>query len=286
MSEHKRPGTLGLVARQVRYQLMIFLRTPRALFFILFFPMFFLVLFNALNSGVIIPARGGIRFSQMFTPAIAVFAVISATYTNVAIGVSMARDQGVLKRFRGTPLPPWIYMAGRVGSSVAIAVLSVIVMFGLSVALFHFRVFPQTLPAVLVTLLLGASAFCALGLAVTSLISSADSAPAVVNATLLPITFISGIFFPIEGAPSWLRSVASVLPIEPFARSMQAAFQPCVAGLRATIGCARGAGFQPKPLLTLAIWGLVGIRLALRTFRWEPTQPGGRKRRRLARAAA
>ena len=275
MPEQPRSGTLALIARQVRFQTLIFLRTPRAAFFVLFFPLFFMFLFNSLSGGERLDERGGLAFTQFFTPGIAVFAIISACYTNIGIGVSMARDAGILKRVRGTPLPPWVYMAGRIGSSVLIGVVSVAVMLAVGYLAYGLRFFAGTFPAVVVTLVLGAACFCALGLAVTTLVSSGEAAPATVNALLFPILFVSNIFFPVDAAPVWLRAIGWVFPIKHFAAQMQAAFDP------RTIG----SGFVLDHMLVMAVWFAAAMAFALKTFRWEPA-PAKSPRRRRARAAA
>ena len=114
---------LPLLWRQIRSQNRTFWRTPVAAFFTLALPVFFLALFSVLFGGS--DVTDGYRFAQFFAPAMAVFAACSATFTNLSIGTAFARDQGILKRVRGTPLSPWIYMAGRIGFGVWIAVISV-----------------------------------------------------------------------------------------------------------------------------------------------------------------
>lgn len=270
-----RPPAAVLVLRQIRYQNRMFWRQPVAVFFTFVFPLIFIFLFNLLFGGQRLESRGGIPFAQFLTPAIATFAVISACYTNLVIGTAIARDHGILKRIRGTPCPPWIYVAGRIGSAVWIAAISVVVLVLVGVVLYHVRIVWQTLPAAILTLAVGAACFCALGLAAAAFTPTGDSAPAVANATLLPLAFISDIFFPMDAAPTWLRTLASVFPLRHFALAMQADFSPLTAG----------SGLQWSHLAVMAAWGVGGLLLALRYFRWEPKEGAGRGRGRPRRRA-
>ncbi|MCH8051169.1 MAG: ABC transporter permease, partial [Chloroflexi bacterium] len=107
---------------------------------------------------------------------------------------------------------------------------------------------------------LGAATFCALGLALTAVIPSADAAPAITNATILPLLFISNVFIPLQDPPAWLAFVGDVFPLKHFAAALQTAFHPDTTG----------AGFEWGDLAVIAVWGIVGTGLALRFFSWEP----------------
>lgn len=270
--------TIRTVLRQTRYQTLVFMRTPRAMVFTLFFPLFFLFMFNSLNGKATITIPSGtFRYAQVFTPGISVFGLLSACYTGLAMSVVMARDALILKRIRGTPLQPWIYMAGRIASMSAIAIGSVVLMILFGVVFYGVRIIGHTLAATVVTVVLSCAAFSALGLAVTRLASTSEGAPAVVNFTLFPILFISDIFFRLDTAPAWLRALGWAFPIKHAARLMQDQFTPV----------RNGSGFEWTHLGALALWLVIGMLLALRTFRWEPVlREGGRRRRQRARAAA
>jgi ABC-2 type transport system permease protein len=269
---------LPLVWRQVRYQNTIFWRTPIAAFFTLFFPLFFLVLFSLLfgSEGTIdLGERGTFSISQFYAPSLAVFAAASATYTNLAVGTAIARDQGILKRFRSTPLPPWAYMAGRVGSAVWIALIGVVIMMAVGALVFDVKISLSTLPAAVLTFVVGSASFAALGLAVAGLAPNGDSAPAVANATILPLAFISDVFIAIEDPPAWLDTVGNLFPLKHFVRAFQDAFSPFTTD----------AAFRWGHLAVMALWGVVGVALAVRSFGWDPREwSGGRRSRRRAAA--
>ena len=276
MSE--RTSTLRLVSNQIRYQNTIFWRTPVAAFFTLFFPLFFLLLFSLLfgsDQAIDLGDRGSFSVSQFYAPSLAVFAAASATYTNLAVGTAISRDQGILKRFKGTPLPSWVYLAGRVGSAVWIALIGVVIMMAVGVFAFDVQVTVDTLPAAVVTFAVGAASFAALGLAVAGLAPNGDSAPAVANATILPLAFISDVFVAIEDPPGWLDTVGNLFPLKHFVRSFQDAFSPFTTD----------SAFRWGHLAVMAAWGLLGVAIAVRTFGWDPREWSGGRRKRSKAAA-
>jgi ABC-2 type transport system permease protein len=270
----RRPGTLPLLARQFHYQNLLFWRNPFSAFFTIAFPLMFLLLFNSLQGGQRLADRGGIRFAQFFTPSILVFAAVSATYVNLATSVAIARDDGILKRLRGTPMPAWIYVAGRVIQATFAALLAAVLMVAAGVLVFHVKLIGHLLPATLVTLLVGTVGFCALGLALAAVCPNGEAAPAMANFTWLPIAFISSIFFPLDSAPRWLQNLGGIFPVKHFAEAMQASFSPYT----------QGSGFRWHDLGVIALWALGGAIVATRRFQWEPrpASPGGRRRRRPA----
>jgi len=252
-----------LLRPETRVQTKIFFRTPIAAFFTLAFPLFFLVLINLLNSGATIDSLGGIPLAQFTTPGIAVFGMVTATFTNLAINTAAARDSGVLKRVLSTPVPMSVHLAGRLCAAVLIGVISVVIMLAIGVLLFDVEIPWSELPLILLLMVLGAAAFSSLGLAVAALSPNARSAPALANAFILPLAFISGIFFPLEGAPDWLQTVASLLPLEPFASAVIEIFNPTL-----------DPGFPWRALITMALWLVAGVVLAVRYFSWEPRAGG------------
>ena len=272
MTEGRTP-IVALTWQQVRYQNRLFWRTPVAAFFTIAFPLMFLLLFSVLfgTEEFEITGRGMFSVAQFYAPALAVFAAASATYTNIGVGTAIARDEGVLKRFRGTPLPPWTYMAGRIGSGVWIAFIATVVMMTVGVVAFNVNIESSKLPAALVTFVVGAACFAALGLALAAASPTGDSAPAVANATILPLAFVSDVFIAMDNPPDWLTAVGNFFPLKHFVRAFQDAFHPLV----------ESPGFEFDHLAVMAVWGVVGTLLALKFFTWEPRESAsGRRRRR------
>jgi len=264
----RRPSVASLVWQQFRYQNKVFWRTPIAAFFTIVFPLMLLVLFTAIFGNDEIENLG-ITTAQYFTPGLAVFAAVSATYTNLAIGTAIARDNGILKRIRGTPIPPWAYIAGRVASSVYLAFLAMALMMAAGVVFYGVQIIVRTLPAALLTFVVGVSCFAALGMLVAAISPNGDAAPAITNATLLPVAFISNIFFPIQDPPRWMEIAGNFFPLKAFAEAFRDAFDPTLTGPQ----------FHWPQIGYLALWGVVAGLLAIRFFRWEPSS-GSRARRR------
>ncbi|HUO74997.1 MAG TPA: ABC transporter permease [Solirubrobacteraceae bacterium] len=252
---------LGLAAWQTRYELRAFMRNRGRGLFTFLFPLMFLVIFASLNSGTHLAQRGGIPYDDFFVPGILAYAVISTTFVNMSINTAMLRDEGVLKRMQGTPLPQWAYVAGRIGSTVVIVAAMTAFTLALGAVAYGVHVRLSTLPAVILALVLGTAAFTTLGIGIVRFIPNAEAAPAVVNLLILPLTFISGIWFVTDGMPQFLLSIAKIFPIKPLADLMQHAFDP-----RTT-----GSGFVGHDIQTLLIWTAVGIFLMIRFLR----QPQG-----------
>ncbi len=250
-----------LALRQVGYENRAFWRNPAAAFFTVLLPLIFLVLFNSIfgDSELTIDGRD-LDGSTFYVPGIAALAVVSACYTNMGMMVTIARDLGILKRVRGTPLPPWAYIFGRLAHAMLVSLLLVVIVTGVGAAAYGTDVPGNTLPGFAMTLMLGAVTFCALGLALTAVIPNADAAPAITNATILPLLFISNVFIPLQDPPEWLAFVGDVFPLKHFAAALQTAFHPDTTG----------AGFEWGDLAVITAWGVAGTALALRFFSWEP----------------
>ena len=250
-----------MALRQVGYENRSFWRNPAAAFFTFFLPLIFLVLFNSIfgDSELTIDGRD-LDGSTFYVPGIVALAVVSATYTNMGMMVTISRDLGILKRVRGTPLPPWAYIFGRLAHAMLVSLLLVVIVVGVGAAAYGTDVPDNTLPGFAVTLMLGAVTFCALGLALTAVIPNADAAPAITNATILPLLFVSNVFIPLQDPPAWLAFVGDVFPVKHFAAALQTAFHPDTTG----------AGFEWGHLAVIAAWGVAGTAFAVRFFSWEP----------------
>lgn len=265
------PSTASLVLAQTRYQILLFVRSPVGMFFTLGLPVFMLVLFNSLfGEGTVETPSGSWSVQQFFTGGLAAFTAVSATYTNLVNVVPIRRDEGILKRWRSTPIPPGVYLAGWVLSAVSIAIVGVLLQLTLGVVAYELTIEPAKVPAMVLTFVLGVSTFAALGLAIAGLVPNADSAPAVANATILPLAFVSDVFIPLEDPPRWLEVVGNIFPLKPFVNAFQNTLNPLV----------DAPGFSWSKLAAVAAWGVFGALLATRTFTWEPSTGGGRRKRR------
>jgi ABC-2 type transport system permease protein len=271
---------LSLLRRWIVARVRIVLRVPRATFFTFIFPLMFLLIFNALNGNAKVPAAGtgggDVPFAQFYTPSIGIFGLTMACYSSVIFGLSNARDIGLLKRVQGTPLPMPAYLASWLTAAVLTGIGSVVLMFVVAIPAFGVKLYPENLPAAAVTLLLGAATLAALGLAVASLVKSADQAMPVAQLTFLPLSFISGIWYPLDGAPGWVVTIAHIFPLYHIVDAFDACFVPSTTG----------GGWAWGHLAVIAAWGAGGLFVAIRRFRVEPSgEPARSLRARFAAAS-
>ena len=250
---------VSMTLSQLRYVNKAFWRNPASAFFIFAFPLMFLVIFTSLlGHGTVHLGGRSIHQSTYYVAAMGAYGVISACYSNIAISLTVQRDAGILKRTHGTPLPATVYFAARVLHSLLVAVLlvAITVAFG---RLFYQADIPTgaALARFLAALAVGAAAFSALGFAITAVIPNADAAAPIVNASILPLLFLSGIFIPIgDNAPSWIVWVARVFPVKHFADCFSAGYL--------------GTAFRWSDLLIVAAWGFGALIFARFRFTWEP----------------
>jgi len=246
---------LRLLGRQIRYENRAFWRNPAAAFFTFAFPLIFMFVFQAIFGSEV--QGGGLTAAQFFTPAIVAFSIVNACFTSLAMTTVAVREEGILKRVRGTPMPSLVYLSARICHSVLVGLLLVVVVSAFG-ALAYSVPFPWgQLPILFVTLLLGAACFCALGLAISGFVPNERAAPAVVNAIILPLLFISDIFIRIP-PDNTLAQIGNLFPVRHFALALQGIWTPALNG-----------PVDYTDLLWLAGWAVLGLVIALRTFSWE-----------------
>jgi ABC-2 type transport system permease protein len=250
----------ALVFHQFRYDQKTFWRDPASVFFTVLLPLIFLFIFATIFGNETIEELGGIKTSTYYVPSIITLAVVSATMVSPAISLTQDRENGVLKRVRGTPLPSWVFIAGRVGNAVVISLLMAVVLTLIGRVVYDVAIPDSTLPAALLTLVVGAAAFNCIGIALTVAIPSQDAAPAVTNAVALPLYFISGIFIPETEIPDGVLHVADVFPFRHFFEALFDAFDPATTG----------SGLELGNLAVVVLWGGAALVIAARWFRWTP----------------
>ena len=265
-------STAGLTLRQVRFTNKSFWRNPASAFFTFAFPLMFLVIFTSLLGSGDAKVNGVvINQATYYVVTMASFGVISATFTNIAISVTFQREAGILKRTRGTPLPGGAYLSGRVTHAmlVSFVLVAITMLFGVA---FYSAGVPSGIGLVefLITLVVGGLSFSALALALTSIVPNAEAAPAIVNAVVLPLLFLSGIFIPIiDSSPEWIKIVGRIFPVKHFADAMRAGFLSDVM-VRTPVGVQHAFPFDWWDVIFVALWGVAGLLLAVRYFSWEP----------------
>jgi ABC-2 type transport system permease protein len=194
---------------------------------------------------------------DIIVPGIAGMSVMTTTFTALAFNMTFLREQGILKRVRGTPLPPISYFGGLLGNAVANACVQV----GIVIVIGHVAYsvpWPRNWVDVILFGLVGVIAFGSLGIALSYVIPNFDAAAAYVNAVFLPLIFISGTFYDPKHLPSVLDGIASALPLK-----------PTIEGMHAGIVTGGGPQHHLQALAVLLAWCIGGVVLAVRYFRWE-----------------
>ena len=241
--------TLRLLARQIRYEQKLYWRSPSSAVFTFAFPILLLVIFATLNQGETIAALGGISYNQYYVPGIVAFSVISACYTNLAIGLCFRRDAGVLKRVRGTPLPPWVFMAGNIGSSLVVSVLLVALTTSAGVLLYDVDVPGPLGRAPVLTLAGGGVLLLRAGPGDDGGDPHGHRIPRHRQWRALPDpVHLRNVLSRSEPHRSWDGSPA-FFPVRHFEQAMFAVFDP-----RET-----GSGIEAGPLLVMLGWGLAAL---------------------------
>jgi len=250
---------MSLLLHQFRYDQKAFWRNPASVFFTVMFPVVLLLIFATVFGGKTVDVNGGVKTTAYYVPAIITLSVISATMQSLAMSLVIAREDGRLKRGRGTPMPAWVFIGGRVGNSIVTALMMLILIAVLGRVLYSVPIPWGETPAILVTLVIGAASFSCLGIALTAAIPSQDAAAPIVNALLLPLYFLSGVFIPDDELPQGVINFANHFPIRDFFLSFFNAYLP-----------GGPSGVDWGNLAVVAIWGVAGLLLAVRFFRWTP----------------
>ena len=258
------PGQMSdarLVGHQLRYDLLLILRDPQSRFFTIVLPLIFLVLLTSLfgNHTHFISGHA-IKNSTYYVPGISTLGIIATSFVNLVITITGQRENGVLKRRRSTPVPAWVLIASRALTSAILAVVLVAVIVVIGRIAYGVHIPSSTLPAFALGVVIGAAAFCCLAFAAASFIRNEDSAQPIIQAVILPLYFISGVFVPKDQLSSTLKDIASVFPVSHLNDALFKAFDPATTG----------SGIAGTHLLIVVAWGAAGLIIALWRFSWSP----------------
>ena len=244
------PDAVALAWHQYRLERRMFWRNPSAAFFNFALPLLFLALFGAIFSG-------DQKTLNVIVPGIAGLSVMSTTFSALAMNLTFLREQGVLKRMRGTPLPGASYLGGIAANAVTNATIqmTLIVLAG---RVFFGIGWPKDWLELVVFLVVGVICLATLGVAWSHVIPNFDAAPAYVNIVFLPVIFISGVFYDVDRTPAFLRDLAQALPLTHI-----------IDGLSGAMVTGRGLGDNLSALLIVAVWAVAGVVLAVRGFTWD-----------------
>jgi ABC-2 type transport system permease protein len=241
-------STLALAWEQFRLERKLFWRNPSAAFFNFALPLLLLVLIASAFSS-------DSEELEVLIPGVAGMGVLATTFNALAFNLTFLREEGVLKRIRGTPLPTASYLGGFIGSAVVNAFAQVALVVVLGNVLYGVE-WPRE-PLLLIAFTgLGVVCFASLGVAFAHVIPNEDSAPAYTNAVFLPLIFISGVFYSSDDLPQALLSIAEALPLKHVIDGLSAG----IVGGSSDVGAAAAV---------VAGWSVFGIFAAVRWFRWE-----------------
>jgi ABC-2 type transport system permease protein len=248
---------MRLFAHELANQQRLFWRSRESAFFTFLLPILLLVLLGSVYGDSTIEGQ---RAAPYLVAGLIGYGVVATTFAGLAINLVIRRESGVLKRVRGTPLPGGIYLGAVLVSELIVIAIAVAAQVLIGRYLLDAG-WPDSVGGLVVAILLGAVAFASLGLALTGLVRSSEGSSAVVNAIYLPMTFISGVFFSVQSMPGFLEAIADVLPLTYL---LQLIRDVTIDG--------KSLGSAWTAIGVVALWGAVGIAVALRTFRWEPRE--------------
>jgi ABC-2 type transport system permease protein len=251
------PATGPLLGAQVRYQLLLMMRNPRAVLGSLVIPVLLLVLSSSRHANL------SPRAEDALVAGLATFGLVVTAFISHAIGLVTGRQDGVLRRWRATPLPTWCFFAGKIAATSLIALASVAIAVAAGLSLYHVHLTTGAALSLLVIFLLGALAWAAIGTAITPLISTAQAAGPVLMLTYLPVILFSGGLGSLNSEPGWLATLARYLPAQPIIDAATRALQQ--PGDTASI--------PGHDLAVLAAWAVAGVIVSVCFFRWDPVRP-------------
>jgi ABC-2 type transport system permease protein len=233
------------------------LRSRELAFFTFLLPVIIFILLGSVYGEDTIE---GVKGSRYLLAGMLGYGVASTAFAGLAIILVIRRESAVMKRLRGTPLPAWAYVAAMLISAIFVFAIEVVVLLVLAKALFDVP-FPSHVFSLVLALLLGALAFAAMGIGLTTVIRSAEGSSAVVNAVYLPMAFIAGSFWSPHAYPRFLEVIADVLPLTYFIRMT-----------RDIVLHDSQIWNEGTAVAVIAAWGALGLLFALRRFRWEPRE--------------
>jgi ABC-2 type transport system permease protein len=247
-----------ILVHELKGELRLYLRSRELAFFTFMLPIIFFVLLGSVYGDT--DRINGYRGPDYLLTGMLGYGVAATAFSGLAIVLVVRRETGVLKRLRATPLPAHVYIAAVLLTTLIAFAVEAIVLVVLGMLLYDAE-FPKSLFSLIVVLLFGSASFAVLGVGVSGLVRRAEGASAVITALYLPLSFISGAFFSQQHFPGWLKQIADVLPLTYFIDLVGAVMLS-------------GVSFwdRPKDMAVITAWGIVGVLLATRFFRWTPQE--------------
>lgn len=245
---------MTIFLHQLRTEQRVFWRNREAAIFIFVFPLMLFMLLGAVYSGTI----EGRPAADVLLAGMFGYGAANTAFAGIAIQLVIRREMGILKRLRSTPLPAATYLAATLVSTLIVFALQAVVLFVLGRVSYGSHV-PDRIGSLALVVLIGAAGFSGIGLATAALIRSAEGSSAVVNVILLPMAFLSGSFGPTRRYPDFLQAIGDVLPLKYFIEIVKAVYLD-----------GEHVWSEPGAIAVVLAWGLAGVLVAARRFRWEP----------------
>jgi ABC-2 type transport system permease protein len=255
-------GPIALLAHQVRYDVRVSLRNPRARFFTFFFPVVLLVIFTGVfGHGTTTIDGVHVKLSRFYVPGILAMSIVIASYANLVISIATLRESGVLKRRRATPVRPALLIAGQAISTLVVVAIMATILLVIGKVLYGVGMAPGAIAAIACTAIVATLALACIGYAVSGLIGSPDAAQPIVQATTMPLWFLSGVLIPTANLSGTLHTVGSLFPVEHLAAGLQLA----------AVHSSFASSISAADLLALVAWGVGAGAFAAWRFSWLPS---------------
>ena len=247
---------MSVLLHQLRYEQRTFWRSREAAVFIFVFPLLLYVLLASVYSDEIELDGRTVPAGELLLAGLFGYGAANTAFAGLAIILVGRREAGFLKRLRSTPLPPAVYIAAVLASTLVVFALQSVALLALGAAAFGADM-PENPLGFAGAVLLGTACFAGLGVGAASLIRSAEGVSAVVNVVVLPMAFLSGSFGPTRDYPAFLEAIGNVLPLKHFLDVVNGVYLD---------GDSLFA--DPAALLAVTAWGVAGLVVALRWFSW------------------
>jgi ABC-2 type transport system permease protein len=268
--ETRLPSLLSVVRVRAKVEFLSFIREREAVVFTFAFPILLLVIFGAVFGGQ--QVEGGVTFAQVFVAGMIAAGLFGTSFQNMAISIPIERDTGALKRLAGTPMPKSAYFMGKVVIVAFVALVQNVLLLAIGI-LFYDLSLPSSADRWLTYLWVGAvgtTACTLLGIAATGFVRNGKSAPAIISPIAIVLQFISGVYFVFAALPSWMQTVAALFPLKWMTQGMRSVFLPDTY----TAQEPAGSWEHGRAALVLGAWCVIGLLVAIRSFRWRSREDG------------
>jgi ABC-2 type transport system permease protein len=256
---------------RVRLELRMFFRERDAVMFIFAYPVVMLAIFSSVFGRS--STTAAFSFAQYFLPGMIATGIMLSSFQNLAITIAVERDEGGLKRLRGTPMPVTSYFIGKIGLVLVTSLVQTALLLAVAAILFDVPM-PSSVSAWATftwVFVLGSATGCVCGIGFSSVPRSGRAASAVVTPVVLVLQFISGVFFQFENLPIWMQQAASVFPLKWMAQGMRSVFLPDTYAQTTEVG---GSWQHGATVAVLVVWLFLGLLIGLRKFRWTRRDHG------------